>query len=379
MLNIPRGVTRKYVEELEDYQKQIRIFMRNHQILSYRLKKSTDTNERGNIRGQIETLERFLLQWNEKQKPVLEKIRREIKEVNRKSKDGIKRKKVGSCKATPSTSPYMSDTESNSDPCPTLTLAPGQFTGYITSYNRFTPDGYLDLKEKLKVDAENQEEFILPRIERVISNVQRNEFMNNLDLVLPVTLREMEERARFLNAKRIEYRNLTYIPELSEKKHRIDYNYWRGDYNSSPPTLRTRARVANGNNNQSSSKSTRLSRSSSSRAASPQSSTLIKNVVIKSSEESKKKVLSNNISYSELSPPSDQKHERKILSSNSLITRKNANVLALEKKLKELRETIAEFGPRTISTRKERTRRNELLAEELKLSKKVAKLQDKKI
>ncbi|CAB4069674.1 unnamed protein product [Lepeophtheirus salmonis] len=190
-------------------------------------------------------------------------------------------KKVGSCKATPSTSPYMSDTESNSDPCPTLTLAPGQFTGYITSYNRFTPDGYLDLKEKLKVDAENQEEFILPRIERVISNVQRNEFMNNLDLVLPVTLREMEERARFLNAKRID--------------------------------------------------------------------------------------------YSELSPPSDQKHERKILSSNSLITRKNANVLALEKKLKELRETIAEFGPRTISTRKERTRRNELLAEELKLSKSYSK------
>jgi hypothetical protein len=41
--------------------------------------------------------------------------------------------------------------------------------------------------------------------------------------------------------KKIEYRNMTYIPEMLDKKLKISYNYLAPDINS-PPLLRTRQR-----------------------------------------------------------------------------------------------------------------------------------------
>ena len=41
--------------------------------------------------------------------------------------------------------------------------------------------------------------------------------------------------------KKIEYRNMTYIPEISDKKHKSSYTYLAPDINS-PPLLRTRQR-----------------------------------------------------------------------------------------------------------------------------------------
>ena len=73
--------------------------------------------------------------------------------------------------------------------------------------------------------------------------------------------------------RKFDYRNKTYIPEMSDKKHRISYNYLSAELNS-PPLLRTRRSqltfmaAQSQKGNQAASAATSASRPSSSRVTS---------------------------------------------------------------------------------------------------------------
>ena len=68
-----------------------------------------------------------------------------------------------------------------------------------------------------------------------------SQFLTNLNLFEPTEVDQilniLDEDAK----QKIDFRNMTYIPEISDKKHKISYTYLAPDIQS-PPLLRTRQR-----------------------------------------------------------------------------------------------------------------------------------------
>jgi hypothetical protein len=62
-----------------------------------------------------------------------------------------------------------------------------------------------------------------------------------LNLFTPKEVDNVLDVVQEFSKKKLEYRNMTYIPEMLDKKLKISYNYLAPDINS-PPLLRTRQR-----------------------------------------------------------------------------------------------------------------------------------------
>lgn len=76
MLQIPEGIPKDLVDELEACQKQLKILFGNYKILKERQKNNPGDDV---IPEQIKQVERYIIQFNEKQMPTIKKIRKLIK------------------------------------------------------------------------------------------------------------------------------------------------------------------------------------------------------------------------------------------------------------------------------------------------------------
>ena len=94
------------------------------------------------------------------------------------------------------------------------------------------------------------------------------QFLANLDLFTPKEVDSVLDIVQTFSRKKINYRNMTYVPEMLDKKQRY-YTYLAPDINS-PPLLRTRQRKpVNGTGSNTAS---RLTSRSNSRATTPERS-----------------------------------------------------------------------------------------------------------
>merc|ERR1712227_885055 len=116
-----------------------------------------------------------------------------------------------------------------------------------------------------------------------LDHCDQNQFLCSLNLFRPVDVSSIVDLLNEDAQKKLNYRNLTYIPELSDKKHKISYTYLAPDINS-PPLLRTRQR--------NSANPSRMASRSNSRATTPDRS-LISRQMSNDSESSSKRSTDN--------------------------------------------------------------------------------------
>jgi len=119
-----------------------------------------------------------------------------------------------------------------------LVLKPGQFKGDVT------PDE-VDRTRVLKPDEGHETEYlevddaVVPQ-ERTLETVDHGQFMLNIGLLTPegtdIVCRQRSDERRVKN----NWRNLTYVPEISDRKHRVRYTYLSPEM-TSPPLLRARS------------------------------------------------------------------------------------------------------------------------------------------
>ena len=102
-----------------------------------------------------------------------------------------------------------------------------------------------------------------------LDHCDQNQFLCSLNLFRPVDVSSIVELLNEDAQKKLNYRNLTYIPELSDKKHKLSYTYLAPDINS-PPLLRTRQRRTH--HTDSTAVSSRMTSRSNSRATTPERS-----------------------------------------------------------------------------------------------------------
>lgn len=157
-------------------------------------------------------------------------------------------------------SPIMNDdneTESNIEVNEASELiGENQYNGFVKENERFEakPPFY---------DDSNCNEFAKRKIETSFKICSQDEFLANLDLLPPQELGTVLDVIEDFAKRKLNYRNMTYIPEMSDKKHKISYTYLAPDFNS-PPLLRTRQRRQVNSNTTS-----RMTSRSNSRATTP--------------------------------------------------------------------------------------------------------------
>ena len=141
-----------------------------------------------------------------------------------------------------------------------------QYKGFVTDIEPFdteTPEFFDDLnliemeKKRRRLDVSSEE-----------ADIDQNQFLCSLNLFRPMDVSSIVDLLNADAQKKLNYRNLTYIPELSDKKHKISYTYLAPDINS-PPLLRTRQRRPHPTDT---AVSSRLTSRSNSRATTPERS-----------------------------------------------------------------------------------------------------------
>lgn len=411
MLQIPEGIPKDLVDELEACQKQLKILFGNYKILKERQKNNPGDDV---IPEQIKQVERYIIQFNEKQMPTIKKIRKLIKsqenglnssksseddDISVKTDDekpvseedileslGLKhvartpdgkidhaklsmkdrmaivrgmrkRRKKGALmmeqegKKSKNEIGIVDENEPNPDSlnvCGEGTIGEDQYNGFInTPSERFLaiPPTY---------DGSECNEIEKRRVETHLKQCSQLQFLANLNLFTPKEVDNVLDVVEQFSKKKIEYRNMTYIPEMLDKKLKISYNYLAPDINS-PPLLRTRQRRPVTSNTTS-----RMTSRSNSRATTPERS-ITRQV-------------------SSVSSVSNDSNE-----SNTAIGKKGdpSEKLALQKELIELKkrsdelQSILGANKRTISTRKERSRLSEFSDEANQLNTRI--MQIKKI
>ena len=277
------------------------------------------------VPGQIQQVEKYILQYNDKQMPTICKIReivstvksREngpkssdedseiknedidkaiseeeileslgLKDVARTSDGKIdhakltmkdrmaivrgmrkKRKRIlnGTKKSSPSPgSDETGEDVTGEDESNTDDPAIEQYKGFVTENEPFDaepPELYEDNDDLMEFEKKRR------RLETDLENCDKNQFLCNLNLFTPVDVSSITKLMNEDNQKKLNFRNLTYIPELSDKKHKISYTYLAPDINS-PPLLRTRQRRSQPET----AVSSRLTSRSNSRATTPERS-----------------------------------------------------------------------------------------------------------
>ena len=201
------------------------------------------------------------------------------------------------------------------------------YKGFVTEIEPFdteTPELFDDHnlieieKKRRRLDGSNTD----------LDHCDQNQFLCSLNLFRPVDVSSIVDLLNEDAQKKLNYRNLTYIPELSDKKHKISYTYLAPDINS-PPLLRTRQRRTH--HTDSTAVSSRLTSRSNSRATTPERS-ITRQLSSASNESSNLEGLT----------ASSSKKEEKSATENEL------NALTI--RLDEL-QTVLAANKRTISTR----------------------------
>ncbi len=118
--------------------------------------------------------------------------------------------------------------------------------------------------------SEFSSKFLRPlKAEKSLEDCNQPQFLANLGLFEPQEVDSLIDLIKEDGRAKIHYRNMTYIPEMSDKKHKLTYTYLAPDINS-PPMLRTRQRRQVSNNN--SNTASRMTSRSNSRATTPERS-----------------------------------------------------------------------------------------------------------
>jgi hypothetical protein len=113
--------------------------------------------------------------------------------------------------------------------------SPDQYKGHVTEIER------VEIQTPITLATSDISD-LRPRLETDLLHCDQPQFLLNLDLFPPAVVDSILDSLKIEADAKLEYRNLTYIPEMTDKKHKISYNYLAPDINS-PPLLRTRQRI----------------------------------------------------------------------------------------------------------------------------------------
>lgn len=265
MPGLPVGVLQEDRDKLAGFQRQIKILVNNHQILVCRSEKNPQDQQ---IIKQIEDVKNYLIHFTEQQSLILSKVRSYLERLeektnqqeptdlgpplivpikqesklsasqtksNGKQKSKSRKDKRKSVKNSRSTSPEsLSDEESDpvflayfeSDTC---------YRGHIEEYDILCSPA----EENENIDDFGPEEEVnFGRVETHFGNVEKKDFMLNIDLLTEtqhkMVLGSLEEQKKRKGQKRPNI----YIPEVSDKK--IRYQNFLQTSIVSPPHLRRR-------------------------------------------------------------------------------------------------------------------------------------------
>lgn len=403
MLKIPEGIPKDLVDELESCQKQLKILFSNYQILRGRQKANPEDDV---IPGQIKQVEQYIIQFNDKQTPIIKKIRKIIKNQENglnssKSSDddtsiktddekpvseeeileslGLKhvartpdgkidhaklsmkdrmaivrgmrkRRKKGAFlieQEAKKSKITLDGNESNQNEQEDRGIvAEGQYNGFVnTAFEKFhaNPPVY---------DGSDCSAVENRKMETNLKKCSQLQFLANLDLFTPKEVDSVLDIVQTFSRKKINYRNMTYVPEMLDKKQRY-YTYLAPDINS-PPLLRTRQRKpVNGTGSNTAS---RLTSRSNSRATTPERSVTRQLSSVSSSNDSNE---GNNLANG----------KKEISEKVALET----ELSGLKKRSQEL-QSILGANKRTISTRKERSRISEVSDEAIQLESRITQI-----
>jgi len=260
---LPEEVPQEYRDQLIKFQNQIKILLKNHQILVCRSQKNPQDQQ---IQKQIEEVKNFLFSFSEQQRIVLDKVRLFLREAEEHRKrqeisDSLDQNQTSSLKqdqkspncSTPvksSKSKTKKKTkvkskhsnshtpDSSDDECNEVYLAYFDAQGYKGHVEEY--DVSL-LEEERKEDAKLENISAVPvlcRVQETFDLVNKENYMLNIDLLTDVNyqmlLSHLEGKKKMRSLKRV----ITYIPEVSDKKYR--YQTFLQNSITSPPHLRRR-------------------------------------------------------------------------------------------------------------------------------------------
>jgi len=260
---LPEEVPQEYRDQLVKFQKQIKILLKNHQILVCRSQKNPQDQQ---ILKQIEEVKNFLFSFSEQQRIVLDKVRQFLREAEEHRKrqeisDSLEQNQPSSLKqdqkspncSTPVKSsksktkkrskvkPKHSNShtpDSSDDECNEVYLAYFDAQGYKGHVEEYDVS-LLEEEGKEDVKLENKSaEPVLCRAQETFDLVNKENYMLNIDLLTDVNyqmlLSHLEGKKKMRSLKRV----ITYIPEVADKKYR--YQTFLQNSITSPPHLRRR-------------------------------------------------------------------------------------------------------------------------------------------
>ena len=197
-----------------------------------------------------------------------------------------------------------------------------QYNGFVSDNEPFNVEPPEMFADDQLVEIEKKRR----RTETHLESCDKNQFLCNLNLFTPVDVCSIVSLLNEDAQKKLNYRNMTYIPELSDKKHKMSYTYLAPDINS-PPLLRTRQRRTHTDT----AGSSRLTSRSNSRATTP--------------ERSITRQLSSASNESETVAKKEDRSQLEV-ELNSLVKRHDELQTVLAKKTISTRVTICFFLPR---------------------------------
>jgi len=222
-------------------------------------------------------------------------------------------------------------------------VAEGQYNGFINaSFEKFhaNPPVY---------DGSDCNAVEKRKIETDLEKCSQPQFLANLDLFTGKEVDSVLKVVQTFSQEKIHYRNMTYIPEILDKKQRY-YTYLAPDINS-PPLLRTRQRRPVTSNTAS-----RLTSRSNSLATTPERSVTRQLSSVSSSNDSNE---GNTLANGKKDPAEKMALENEMAD--------------LKKRSQEL-QSILGANKRTISTRKERSRLSEVSDEASQLELRIMQI-----
>ena len=143
------------------------------------------------------------------------------------------------------------------------------YKGFVTEIEPFDTDTPELFDDHNLIEIEKKRRRLDGGSNTDLDHCDQNQFLCSLNLFRPVDVSSIVELLNEDAQKKLNYRNLTYIPELSDKKHKLSYTYLAPDINS-PPLLRTRQRRTH--HTDSTAVSSRMTSRSNSRATTPERS-----------------------------------------------------------------------------------------------------------
>lgn len=259
---LPSEVPQEYREKLITFQNQIKILIKNHQILVSRLRKNPQDHK---VVKQIDDVKKYLISFSDQQRDVLDKVRDFLKDLEEKrlaaenspeivqgpalskqelktsrcstpvknSKNKSKKKIKGRSKTCSSISPDSSDDESDEIFLAYFDIKEG-YRGHIEEYDVSLPSK--DQEEELLENVDEELSFL--RTEDKLDVISKENYMLNIDLLTDsqhkMSLTQLEGKKKRKALKRVS----TYIPEVADKKYR--YQTFLQNSITSPPHLRRR-------------------------------------------------------------------------------------------------------------------------------------------